>query len=437
MSTDAPAAMPSATVLSASVRWRILLYLGVLIVLLSLGSPGGGVIGIPIHFLLKNKLHLQAHDLAEFRLVAAIPLYVSGVFGLARDVWDPFGWRDRGFIVLFGCVSAALYVFFAFMPVTYATLLVAVVLLMTSFLFVAGAQSGLSSTIGQQHLMSGQISAVWNIFLSLCGVAVLLVGGTLSDVLEGMAIDRAIRVLFLTGAAFMAAVAIYGVWKPRTVFDRVRAETETEDRPLTSVKRLVRHWPIYPALLIWLLWNFAPGADTPLLYYLQNNLHATDAEWGQWNATFAASFIPTFMLFGLLCRRLPLKTLLFWGTLVAIPQMVPLLFIHTVSGALIAAAPIGLMGGVATAAYLDLIIRSCPKALQGTTLMLSGSVNVIVSRFGDVLGTTLYDHYGDFAVCVVAITAVYALILPALLLIPKHLIATADGQAPELASVGC
>jgi MFS family permease len=434
MTTGAPATMAPDTVLPAAVRWRILLYLGGLIVLLSLGSPGGGVIGIPIHFILKNKLHLKAHDVAEFRLIAAIPLYVSCVFGFARDTWSPFGWRDRGFIVLFGSVSAALYVLFAFMPATYKTLLVAMVLLMISFLFVASAQSGLSSAIGQQHLMSGQVSAVWNIFLSLCGVAVLLIGGTLSDVLERSTADRAVRILFLTGAAFMAAVAAYGVWKPGTVFDRLRAETEAEDRPLASIRRLVKHWPIYPALLIWFLWNFAPGADTPLLYYLQNNLHATDAEWGQWNAIFAGSFIPTFMLFGVLCRRLPLKTLLFWGTLVAIPQMVPLLFIHAMTGALIAAAPMGLMGGVATAAYLDLIIRSCPKALQGTTLMLSGSVNVIVARFGDVLGTSLYDRYGDFAVCVIAITVVYALILPVLLLIPKHLTATPDGKAPGFAS---
>src|SRR5208283_5107435 len=98
-----------------------------------------------------------------------------------------------------------------------------------------------------------------------------------------------------------------------------------------------------------------------------------------WNALFAASFIPTFMVFGLLCQRVPLKTLLLWGTVVAIPQMVPLLFIHSVTGALIAAAPIGLMGGIATAAYLDLIIRSCPGGLQGTLLMMSAALYAIVA----------------------------------------------------------
>jgi predicted MFS family arabinose efflux permease len=227
----------------------------------------------------------------------------------------------------------------------------------------------------------------------------------------------------------MAAIAIYALWRPASVFDNLRAEREADAHPLSDLKRLLRHWPIYPALLIWLLWNFAPGSQTPLQYYLQNTLHAEDAQWGQWNAIFAVSFIPTFMVFGLLCRKLPLRTLLVWGTVVAVPQMVPLLFINSVTAALIAAIPIGLMGGVATAAYLDLLIRSCPRGLQGTTLMMSGSLFFVASRFGDVLGTYLYDHYGGFTVCVIAITVVYALILPALLLVPKHLIATADGEA--------
>jgi Na+/melibiose symporter-like transporter len=287
--------------------------------------------------------------------------------------------------------------------------------------------------IGQQHAMSGQISAVWNIFTSLPTVGALLIGGTLSGMLEGRNADEAARILFLVGAVIMATVAVYATWKPKSVFSNVRTEQETEVHPLKDLQRLVRHWPIYPALLIWLLWNFAPGSATPLQYHLQNTLHAEDAQWGQWNAIFAASFIPTFLVFGFLCRRFPLKTLLLWGTVVAIPQMVPLLFIHSVTGALIAAVPIGLMGGVATAAYLDLIIRSCPRGLQGTTLMMSGGLFFIASRFGDVLGTNLYDYYGGFAVCVLAITVVYALILPTLLLVPKHLIVTADGQPPELA----
>jgi Major Facilitator Superfamily len=421
---EAPSTLPHA------LRQRIFLYLGVLIVLLAFGSPSGGLIDIPISFFLKNRLHLEAHELANFRLVAAIPLYLSFVFGFIRDTWNPFGMQDRGFMLLFGSISAGLYVVFAFVPMTYMSLLVAVVMATTSSLFVSSALNGLTSMISQQHAMTGQASAAWNIFGSIPGIAALLLGGALSGALEGSSGDEAVRVLFLVGAAVMAALALYAVWRPASVFDNVRSEYEPGASPLQDLKRLVRHWPIYPALLIWLLWNFAPGSATPLQYYLQNTLHAQDAQWGQWNAIFSAAFIPTFMVFGVLCQRFALKTLLLWGTVVAIPQMVPLLFIHSVTGALIAAVPIGLMGGVASAAYFDLIIRSSPRGLQGTTLMMSGGLYFIAARFGDVLGTNLYDHYGGFAVCVIAITIVYALILPVLLLVPKGLIATADGQTP-------
>ncbi len=422
------------TVLPTPVRRRIVIYLGMLIILLGFGSPSGGLIDIPISFFLKNKLHLTAHELAHFRLAAAIPLYLSCIFGFIRDTWNPFGMKDRGFMALFGAVTAGLYVLFAFTPATYVTLLIAVVLLTTSFLFVSSAQNGLASTIGQQHVMSGQISAAWNIFMSVPTVAALLIGGILSGLLEERRIDEAARTLFLIGAATMAAVAVYGLWRPASVFDNVHDEHAPAAHPLNDVKRLLRHWPVYPALLVWLLWNFAPGSATPLQYFLQDTFHAADAQWGAWNAIFGISFVPTFLLFGLLCRTFPLKTLLVWGTIAAIPQFVPLLFIHSVTGALLAAVPIGLMGGVATASYLDLIIRSCPRGLQGTTLMMSSGLYFVASRFGDVLGTTLYDNYGGFAVCVIAITVVYALILPALLLVPKQLIATADGQIQPTAS---
>jgi hypothetical protein len=47
-----------------------------------------------------------------------------------------------------------------------------------------------------------------------------------------------------------------------------------------------------------------------------------------------------------------------------------------------------------------------------------------------VLGSWIYASSPEhgFLYCVIAITVVYALILPVLLLIPKELLATADGE---------
>jgi hypothetical protein len=164
-----------------AVRHRIFLYLGGLVFLLAFGSPSVGLIDIPISFLLKNKLNLTANELAIFRLVVAIPLYLSFVFGFIRDTWSPLGLGDRGFMLLFG-------------------------------------------------------------------------------------------------AAIMVTLTGYAIWRPAFVFDNIRPEQAPVIHPLADIRRLLRHCPVYPALLIWLLWSFAPGSQTPPQYYLQNTLHADDAQ---------------------------------------------------------------------------------------------------------------------------------------------------------------
>jgi hypothetical protein len=52
-------------------------------------------------------------------------------------------------------------------------------------------------------------------------------------------------------------------------------------------------------------------------------------------------------------------------------------------------------------------------------------------RFGDLFGTALYDRYG-FVVPVIATIISTALILPVLLIVPKRLIETRDGEPLQL-----
>jgi MFS family permease len=410
---------------SAQVRGRTLLYLAVLTILVAFCDPNEGLIAIPLEFFLKNRLELDAHELAVFRLVAAIPLYVSFAFGFARDCWNPLGLKDRGYLIIFSVLSAALYLVFAFSPLSYLTLLVAVFLLTSAYLFIDSARSGLSSTLARQFQMSGQVSALWGGLTALPTVAALVIGGRLSDALEHRLAADALSSLFLLAAAAFAALALYAAWKPRRVFAAIDASGQPRARIVDELRRFVAHRPIYPALGIWLLFKFAPGSSTPLQYYLQDTLHAADHVWGEWNAIFYAARIPVYVLYAVVCRHLPLKTLLWVGTLVTIPQFVPLLFVDSVQTAMLLAAPIGAMGAIANAAYLDLIIRACPAGLQGTMLMLAGALYYVADRFGDVIGIALYAR-GGFPACVALIVLAYALILPVLRRIPNDLVAYAD-----------
>ncbi len=426
---DAAAVAAQPAAIPAAERGRLLGYTGLLMLLVVLATPyGGGLIVIPVVFFLKNRLHLQAHEMAVFNAWAATPLYVAFIFGLLRDRWSPFGWGDRGHLVIFGLLTAAIYAVVAFANPTYGLMLVAVILLTAAIQTVLSSASGLFSAVGQAHLMPGQASAVLNMATIAPIVIGSLLGGEFSQMLDGQDAITAARNLFLAGAGLMVAVAVLGALGPRRVFTAHAAPPETN--LFGDVARLVRSRAIYAPLILWLLWNFSPSFGTALQYHLSNTLHATDAQVGAFYAIFFGLYAPSFLAYAWLCQRVRLSKLLVWSTLLAIPQMIPLLLVHTATGALWAAVPMSLMGGMASAAYIDLAIRSCPKGLQGTMMILMASTAYFVAlRFGDLLGTDIYDHWGGFTMTIVAATVVYALMLPVLALAPKAITATTDGEA--------
>jgi MFS family permease len=414
-------------------RLGLFFFAGLLMLLVNVGDPAAGLTNIPVSFFLKNRLHLAADQLAIFRIWAGVPLFFALAFGFLRDRWSPFGAGDRGHLILFGLATALAYLVIAFLPPSYAVLLAGLILATASFQVVMGAGAGLISTVGQQQAMAGRMGALLGVAVVIPLLVSNLVGGLLSQSLEGRGAGDAARTLFEIAAAIMAAVALLGVLRPRALFDAALVE-----RPATHVledlARLARHWPIYPVVMIQILWQFGPAAGVVLQYHLSDDLHGSDFQWGLWNAVFLGSFVPIFVAYGFLCQRFRLSRLLWVGFGLAVFQMVPLLFVRSANGAILAAIPMGVIGGLGQAALTDLAIRSCPRGLQGTMMLLFGtSIFYVSSRFGDILGANIYAHGGGFTVAVWATIVIYALILPLLLLVPKRLTATRDGEALEIA----
>jgi hypothetical protein len=404
---------------------EIFCYFGALIFLIALASPVGYLGDISTSYMLKNRLHATASEVSNFRICTAIPVYLAFIFGLVRDRWNPLGLRDPGYLIIFGPITAVAYAWLAGQTLTFAGLMAGMLVATLASRLVGAAYQGLLSLIGREKLMTGRLVTVWQIVATIPAIAAALASGWAAKHLDP-------RHTFLTLAAFAFGIGLVGLWRPAAIYERVYDNPYAHHGSfLGDLKRLVRRRAIYPAILINFMWNFAPGAATPLQYYLANELHASDAIYANYNAIFAASFVPTLFLYGFLCKRVALRHLLLWGTVAAVPQMIPLALVHSPESAMWMAAPIGLLGGVATAAYFDLAVRSCPPGLQGTMMMAVDAVLIVSARFGDKLGSAIYDAYParGFLYCVIATTVVYALILPTIFLIPKELIATADGQS--------
>lgn len=417
----------AAIALNAGERTRLLFYAGAPILVLNLAAPYLGLIGLPITFFLKNRLHLSAHGAAQFNLITSIPLFAGFIFGFIRDRWSPFNMADRGYLVVFGLLTTVVFAAVGYIEPTYVTLLVGVLLITTLMQFVSGAATGLCSALGRRHAMSGQMSMVMNTGILLPQVMSWPLGGILSGFLEGSGAAAAARVLFLLGGGMMLFLTAYGAFGPKSLFEDPKSGAEPA--PFTmgaDIMRLLSTWAIWPVLLIQLLWQFAPGAGVALQYHLANEMHATDAQVGAFFAIFYLGFLPIYALYGWLAQRLSLRTLLWIGGILAVPQMVSLLFIHSAQGALIAAVPMGLLGGIGQAAFTDLAMRSCPKGLEGTMMMLFLALYWVSNRFGDLWGADLYQHHGGYNTTLLATIAVYALILPILLLVPRRISAGKD-----------
>ena len=146
----------------------------------------------------------------------------------------------------------------------------------------------------------------------------------------------------------------------------------------------------YADILINMLWFFTPGANTPMQYFLTNQLHASNAVCADFSALYYAGFLPTVLLDGFLCTRLPARRLLWLSMIVGVPQFIPMAFIHTGNQALVAAVFIGLLGGLGNAAVIDIAIRACPPGLQGTLMMIVMSLYPFSSRVGDAFGSWLF-----------------------------------------------
>lgn len=361
--------------------------------------------------MLKNELGASTVETAQFRFVCSIPVYLGLFIGLVRDRWSPFGMGDRGYLLLLAPIIGSTYLAFFHSRFTIAEFSLMMLCLVCLFKLLVAACHALLSTIAQQKQMSGQFGALLLIAKNLPEV----LGAAIAAVLIQ---NNHLRHVFLIAAIVAFASLLILCWKPADVMqvhaDRKPTAIGSETHFYQDLMVLAKHKPIYPALLMLLLFNFAPGFNTPLQFHLTNQLHAPDSSYGVFLSIFFAALLPGFYLYSYLCRHLKFMSLLWLSIGIAIPQMLFLGLIRSEIEAYFFAVPMGLVAGLAYSALYDLAIRSCPEGLQGSFMMLVAGALAFSDKLGDLVGSALFQWRPDqgLFICGVLTTAVYSLMLP-------------------------
>ena len=416
---SASAPEPPAYGAAPAMQVEVLSYFAILNLAVGLGSPLG-IAGIPITYFLKDQLHLSPVRLAVFLAVASIPVCAGFAFGFIRDRWRNANWGDRQYLFVCALAAAAGYLWLATSTTDYYKLLSIVLVIVTVYVMIFASAQALMTGVAQAHGMTGRLSVVFSFGYFTPAVISALAGGWLVA-------HASVRGTFLIAAATTLVIVMQSFW-------RLEAATEFEnsltpyEKGFAAIRRLIHHRPLWPAAAIYFLWNFSPGWGTPMFYHLTEHVRISSELFGTFTALQSLFFLPTSLLYGFLCTREPLSRLLWWGTIVAILQG-PIMFLAMgPASTIIVAILYGLFGGFATAAYIDLIMRSCPKGLEGTAMMVANtSMFALAGNAGNLLGSWIYSS-GGFASAVIITTLATALIVPLLAAVPPHLTSTRDGE---------
>jgi MFS family permease len=153
----------------------------------------------------------------------------------------------------------------------------------------------------------------------------------------------------------------------------------------------------------------------------------SNATFGNVRAVLSVGALVFTLLYGPLCRRFRLRPLMVWGTVLGVLGGAIFLLIHNPLQAYVVAFLAGGSCGIAVATYYDLLVRCCPRELEGAAFMFATATLTIAGDTSDLFGSWLYERGGfGLALAVTALTT--GLILPVLLFVPRHLTAPREGE---------
>jgi predicted MFS family arabinose efflux permease len=407
-------------------------YFLLLLLLCYLGAPGSTSLSfIPIRFLLKDRLRLTPEQIASFSFVADTPFYISPLLGLLRDRWQPLGGQDRGYMVVLPPAIACAFFWLAFHSLTYGNILV--VLLcggVCGVLLLASIESRIAAT-AQRYSMTGKLAVIIVATAFAPGIIGALAGGWLTA-------HVAPSVVFLIAAAVVMPVALMGLWRPRAIY--VQSSDPVPQEPfLPTISRVIHYRPLYLPSAILFLWVFTPGWKTPLFFYLTHTRKLSSEVYGTMLSIEGAFIVLFVVIYSQLCGRLPLKRLLWIGTIMGILGGPLYWFIRTPIQAYEVGALVGISCGLANTAFIDLMLRSCPDRSEGIAVGLAIAAVSLASNSSDIVGGWLYSCGGFGLALAVTVLVTCSLLIP-LNMVPAYLTTPCDGEPinkPEQPAPGC
>ena len=378
---------------------------------------------LPLQNLLKNELHLDRTANAAFFFWAGLAWYLKPFAGILTDAFPLFGSRRKSYIVISASLAALSWLALTVTPHEFRDLLLVVILINTFMVIASTVVGGYMVETAQANSGSGRLTAVRQFVQQAC----FIVNGPAAGYLASIAF----------GWTAAACGGIMLLLVPVTILFLQERRQRPDSRQILANARaqlvnIATARTMWGAAGLMALFYIAPGFATALFYKQQNELHLDTQAQGFLQLIAGVCGVLAALGYGILCRRLNLRTLLVGCMIFATAANLGYLFYSSAGRAQAIEGLNGFGYTLAELALMDLAVRATPAGSEGLGFSLMVSVRNLALFGTDWFGSHLLDEYHfSFDSLVLANSLTTLIAVPLVFLLPRLLVLRKDAEIYE------
>ena len=437
----------------------------------------------PILFHLKKDLHFGREQVSEFFMWATFAWNLKPLAGVLTDAFPIRGSRRRLYMVLGGLLAGVSWAALELVRDDYPKFLAVSIVLNVGLVLASTAMGGLQVEAGQIYNISGRVSSLRQVVMSVSQIGAPLLGGWLAQ--------RAFGYTAGIGAFVMIALAVFALayfqekpvprpgklsdadiarprYKPSVAIlvgiatiggagtlsvltqgmlnvgfslfallavfllvlslAMVKVHNPVLFKAQGQLTEILRSRTLWLAVGMLFLVYTVPGLNTALTYTQSDVLHFPEEMIGTLASIEGAAGVVFAIVYAVVCSRFNLRWLIIGS--IALNAAGTLLFLrYSHSTAYLVHAVIGAVGVLAELSLMDLAVRSTPKGCEALGFALMMSVRNFGIALSDVVGSKLMDRYHlSFSTLVLVNAGTTAVILLFVPLLPHALVSRKEGE---------
>ena len=378
---------------------------------------------LPLKFVLKDELHLNAAQISLFFAIGVVSNYVKPLAGILIDSVPILGTRRRWYLLSSLFLCGVGWLILGIVPRNYAMMLATFAITYTMVMIISTTLGGVMVEAAQRFGAAGRLTAQ-RIAMFRVGT---LVGGPIGGLLATLPLI--VTMGFSAALHFVLIPVVYLYLRER---GGAKANPQIWRDAGGQLRQLGRSKVVFAAAGMIFLIAASPGFGTPLLFYQTDKLGFSKPFLGMLVLVSAVSGLLAAGLYHGLCQWGNMKRMLILSIVIHALGTLFYLFYRNGETALAITALEGATQTLAILPVYDLAARGTSKGSEALGYSIMMSVWNLTNSLSDWAGSSLYTHFGlTFAHLVWLNSGTTVLALLAVPFLPRLLLEKKDEKAVD------